>query len=165
MIIILAGTSKSYTMGSRVNDEINNERFRLMEENNINIDILFDKYKQADNLVGGPYQKNAILMAKKNSYLLSKDNNIEPIEGVIIINDYMELVNKYKDNKEEDLYVVGGKIVFDLFTPHASKLYIMEPTIELPGELIYDSYTNEEEFELVNEESHTNMRFLEYNRK
>lgn len=164
MIKIIVGTAKNFTMGSRVDDKINDERFKIMEDNNIDISILFNKYNESNSIVGGIYQKNSMLKTdNKNIYVLSKDKNIDVEDNIQVIDDYMYLVNKYKDSKDV-LSVVGGKIVFDLFTPYANEIFVMEPTINLPGELIYDSYIDESMFELVEVIKGNNVEFKTYKR-
>lgn len=164
MIKIVVGTAKNFTMGSRINDAINDERFQLMKENDIDVSILFDEYKKAENIAGGIYQKNSMIkLNNKNVYVLSNEKNVKIEEDVHVVNDYMELVEKFKNSKET-LSVVGGKIIFDLFTPYANEIFVMEPTIDLPGELIYDSYMDESTFKLVNTTKGKNVNFKTYKR-
>ncbi len=166
MIKIVVGTASNYTMGSRVNEEINNKRFQIMEEKGFKFDdgnLLFEEYKNAKNIVGGVWQTNMMLKHKHNNiYVLSRNKNLNlNNDKLIIIDDYKKLVDKYKNSKET-LVVVGGKIVFDLFTPYANEIFVMEPKFDLPGELIYDSYENKNIFKLIKIIEQENVFFKTY---
>lgn len=167
MIKIVIGTAKNNTIGSRIDNKINDERFKLMEKHNVDINKLLEHY-ESENIVGGPYTILTMVATgpHKNTYLLSKEKDIDLSnydKKIKIITDYRELVKKYQNSKEV-LTVIGGKIVFDLFTPYAKEIFAMEVRTNLPGELKYDFQKDETQFKLTKSEKTEGAYFNTYTR-
>ncbi len=65
--------------------------------------------------------KSAPLKNRKNIVLYEKD--IE-IEGAEVCHSTDELFEKIKDLNPDDVFVIGGAMVYTLLMPHCDKLYI-----------------------------------------
>ncbi len=121
-------------------------------------------YEAEDIAVGVP-SLGAITRGHRIRYVLTRDTGYQPPQGfedVIICNNYMELVDRYGDSDDE-LLVVGGKRVFDMFLPHADVLDVIETDELMPGDVVLEGW--EPEFELKSEEQWEGFRVLHYLRR
>ncbi|MBR1884249.1 MAG: dihydrofolate reductase [Clostridia bacterium] len=53
------------------------------------------------------------------------DCQIEDSDGIVIITDLDEFVKKYKD-VEEEIFVIGGAMVYSEMLPYSQKMYLTE---------------------------------------
>ncbi len=60
-------------------------------------------------------------------------------DGALVVNDYHDLVKKYKDSDEE-VFIIGGKQIYELFLPHADRLYITHIDEEYEGDTHFPPY-------------------------
>lgn len=96
-------------------------------------------------------------------YVISRDEKFQAPRGLKLCNDYMELVERFK-NSQDELLVIGGAIILNLFTPYASTLDIAEASELVPGDLVVDAWDNGD-FELVSSKEWEGGRTLHYERK
>ena len=78
--------------------------------------------------------------AYKSFYVLTGNKNFEcgDHDNMFVINDYQELVKKYR-NSDDVLLVGGGKATWELFLPYASELIVA--VIEShAGDLVFDTW-------------------------
>lgn len=55
----------------------------------------------------------------RTSYVLTYEKSLE--HDAIIVEDINELINKFKD---EELFVIGGKMIYEMLLPKADRLYL-----------------------------------------
>ena len=67
-------------------------------------------------------------------------------EDVSITNDLFEVLNQYKNSKQE-LVVCGGAMIYRLALPYADKLIISEVKKEYQGDTYFPDF--EDQFELI----------------
>ncbi|MDR2828081.1 MAG: dihydrofolate reductase [Acholeplasmatales bacterium] len=131
-------------------------------------DLLYYKNKTEGNIV---------LMGEKTYYSLKEYYktkalpykkiyvaSINKIEGsdFILVNDIKKFLENYDD--KEDIWIVGGKTIYELSLPYASKLYITIVLETYDG----DTYMNNldlKEYKLISSELKQPLVFLEYERK
>lgn len=121
-------------------------------------------YEAEDVAVGAP-TLGALVQAHRNRYVLTRDRAYQPpqfFEDIIVCNDYRELVDRYEDSDDE-LLVVGGKRVFDMFLPHAKRLDVAETDELVPGDLVLSGWKSD--FELESSEQWEGFRVLHYVRR
>ena len=56
-----------------------------------------------------------------------------------VVNDYMDLVNTYKDSKD-CLTIIGGKEIFMLFLPYASSIDVAMTDKKIPGDVVFKEW-------------------------
>ena len=56
--------------------------------------------------------------------VLSKHNNID---GIKIIRNYKEIVDKYKDS-EIEVFIIGGATLYEIYMEYAKRMYLTEMT-------------------------------------
>lgn len=69
-----------------------------------------------------------ILKNRLNYVLVSNKTTV--IKNAIMVHDYKKIVEQYADNSDDDIYVIGGKSVFELFAQYADFLIVSL----IPGE-------------------------------
>ena len=68
------------------------------------------------------YESIGMLLPNRKNIVLSLDKNYK-VEGAEVRNSLEDVLNEYKDN-EEEIFVIGGGIIYRLALPFADKLYI-----------------------------------------
>ncbi len=68
------------------------------------------------------YESIGMLLPNRKNIVLSLDKNYK-VEGAEVRNSLEDVLNEYKDN-EEEVFVIGGGIIYRLALPFADKLYI-----------------------------------------
>ena len=69
-----------------------------------------------------------ILKNRKNFVLVTNKTTV--IKGATMVYDYKKIVSQYGDKEGEDMYIIGGKSVYELFAPYADFLIVSV----IPGE-------------------------------
>ena len=73
------------------------------------------------------------------------------IENVEVVNSSQKVLDLYKKNiGEEDLYIIGGTYIYDLFLENCEYLYITFIDKEFEGDAYFPKI-NWQEWELINE--------------
>jgi dihydrofolate reductase len=70
-------------------------------------------------------------------------------DGAKVVNDFNELITEYKDS-EEEVFIIGGKQIYDLFLPVASKLYITHIDESYVGDTYFSEF-DENEYQKIKE--------------
>jgi dihydrofolate reductase len=101
------------------------------------------------------------VLSDRKTIVLTKDQNFTA-EGVEVINNIDSIVNKYKSNPEEDIYICGGAKVYESFLPHVDKMIISLIKGEYEGDTFFPTY-NENDFKLTSEVDHEEFIVKELN--
>ena len=141
MIKLAFMVDTAYVLGSST-EEGNKLRFKLMSEA---LSPQMKKITAGDHYAAGrkssAFYKNDRFKPGTILYIVSRNLslNIKGSVNIKIVNDYMELVQKYKDSKES-LIVMGGKEIFMLFLPYASQINVAMTDKKLPGDIIFKEW-------------------------
>ena len=138
MIKLAFMVDTAYVLGSST-EEGNKLRFKLFPE---------ELASQMKNITAGNhyaagrksfgFYKNAKFTPGTILYIVSRNASlsIKGAANIQVVNDYMELVHKYKDSKES-LVVIGGKEIFMLFLPYATQINVAMTNKKVPGDIIF----------------------------
>lgn len=108
-----------------------------------------------------PDRKHIIF--SQNRGLKYDDENVEVVHSMLEIKEYI-------DNDEEN-FVIGGAMIYNLLMPHVSKMYITEIDKEFEGDAFFPKINEdiwevvEEEKGLIDENSNLNFSYITYERK
>ena len=85
-------------------------------------------------------------LPKRNSIVATFDMKFN-YEGVTVIHDLVKFLKENQDN-EEDIFIIGGKQIYNISLPYANKLYITHVLKEYEGnvffpEIHYENYDKE----------------------
>ncbi len=94
----------------------------------------------------------------RTSYVLTYEKELK--HDAIIVNNIDELINKFKD---EELFVIGGKMVYEMLLPKADKLYLTRIEGAHEGN-VYFPTINFSEFKLISSKKENNLTFEVYER-
>ena len=78
-----------------------------------------------------PKRKHLVLTTNKN--FLYIDENVE------IITDFKKLIKEYENSKEE-VFIIGGGEIYNLFLPYSKKLYITEVNFKIDGDTSFPEF-------------------------
>ena len=94
-------------------------------------------------------------LPKRTNYVLTYENELPC--GAIPIKDLNEL-------PDEEIFVIGGKMIYEMMLPHAEKLYITHVKKVHEGDVFFPTI-NYENYELISKESTEDLDFCVYKRK
>lgn len=94
----------------------------------------------------------------RTSYVLTYEKELK--HDAIIVDNIDELINKFKD---EELFVIGGKMVYEMLLPKADKLYLTRIEGAHEGN-VYFPTINFSEFKLISSKKENNLTFEVYER-
>jgi len=141
MIKLAFMVDTAYVLGSST-EEGNKLRVKLMSED---LAPQMKRITAGDHYAAGrkssAYYKNDRFKPGTILHIVSRNLslNIKGSANIKIVNDYMELVQKYKDSKES-LIVIGGKEIFMLFLPYASQINVAMTDKKLPGDIVFKEW-------------------------
>lgn len=81
--------------------------------------------------------------------------------GVLVFNSFESALENVQD---EDVYVIGGRDLFEKALPLAKKFYLTRVKGSFEGDVFFP-YINFSEWELRNKEIHDRFEFLDYEKK
>ncbi|MFC1638349.1 dihydrofolate reductase [Patescibacteria group bacterium] len=84
----------------------------------------FQKITSGHTVIMGEktYESIGMLLPKRKNIIVTLDESYA-VEGAEVRNSLEDVLNEYKDSDEE-VFVIGGGIVYNLSLPFADKLYI-----------------------------------------
>ncbi len=101
--------------------------------------------------LGHPLPKRNIIVASLKGFSYPR---------VKVVSDLIEFL---KEEHEEEIFVIGGKTIYELSFPYAKRLYITHIKKEHVGN-VYLNF-NLDEFELIWSEDHSDLTFAIYERR
>ena len=108
-----------------------------------------------------PNRKHIIF--SQNRDLKYDDENVEVVHSMLEIKEYI-------DNDEEN-FVIGGAMIYNLLMPHVTKMYVTQVNKDFEGDAFFPKINEdvwkivEEEKGLVDEESKLEFEYITYVRK
>lgn len=141
-IKLICAISKNNVIGKENNlpwnigDDL--KRFKELTSNNIIV-----MGRKTYESIGRP-------LPNRRNIVLSNDTNLK-IENVEVVNSSQKVLDLYNKNKgEEDLYVIGGTYIYDLFLDNCEYLNITFIDKEFEGDAYFPKI-NWQEWELIKE--------------
>lgn len=101
-------------------------------------------------------------LPKRENYVATLDDNFH-YDGVEIVNDLISFL-KENENKEEEIFVIGGMQIYNLSLPFASKLYITHINKEYDGD-VYFPTIDYSKYEMISRNDINELSFCVYERK
>ncbi len=129
------------------------EDFKYFKETTMNKTVLM-----GDNTfysIGRP-------LPNRTNVVATLDKNFKA-DGVIVTNNLFEYLESYK-NKDEELFVIGGKLIYVLSLPYADRLYITHINKAYEGN-IYFPKINYSDYNVIYKKDVGELSFVIYERK
>jgi dihydrofolate reductase len=104
--------------------------------------------------------RNGKILPNRQNIVITRDQNFKH-ENVIVINDVNEYIKNFKN---EEIFVMGGSEIYNLFMPHTDKLYITHVNKEYDGD-VYFPEIDYSQFELISKDDQNELSFCVYQRK
>lgn len=77
------------------------------------------------------------ILPKRHHIILTNNKNFKlENENVTVLNDISKFIAENKDTNEE-IFIIGGGEIYELFYPLAKKLYITEVHVEIDGDTFF----------------------------
>ena len=107
-------------------------------------------------------------LPNRQNIVMTKDENFER-EGIKVINDFDEALELIKESKE-DVFVIGGSKIYELFEPVANTLAITRILKDFEGDAFFpdinwDLWQIEREENFFDEKSNIECKLIEYSKK
>ena len=104
------------------------------------------------------YNRLGKALPNRTNYVLTFEDSL-PGEG-IVVKDLEEFTKKH----EEEVFCIGGKMIYGMIIPYADRLYITRVNKEYEGDVYFPEY-DESEFTLVSSVESGDLTFEIYDRK
>ena len=104
--------------------------------------------------IGKPLPKRTNIVITRNPFFLSA--------GVLIFNSIEEGIEAARANGEEELFIIGGGIIYEQTAHLWDTLYLTEVDLEVQGDVFFPEVKSEE-WDLVSSEHHSSDEKNEYN--
>ena len=107
-------------------------------------------------------------LPNRQNIVMTKDKNFEQ-EGIKVINDFEEALELIKESNE-DVFVIGGSKIYELFEPVANSLAITRILKDFEGDAFFpdinwDLWQIEKEEKFFDEKSNVECKLIEYSKK
>ena len=107
-------------------------------------------------------------LPNRQNIVMTKDENFER-EGIKVINDFDEALEIIKESNE-DVFVIGGSKIYELFEPVANSLAITRILKDFEGDAFFpdinwDLWQIEKEENFFDEKSNIECKLIEYSKK
>ena len=107
-------------------------------------------------------------LPNRQNIVMTKDKNFKQ-EGIKVINDFDEALELIKESNE-DIFVIGGSKIYELFEPVANSLAITRILKDFEGDAFFpdinwDLWQIEKEENFFDEKSNIECKLIEYSKK
>ena len=107
-------------------------------------------------------------LPNRQNIVMTKDENFEQ-EGIKVINDFDEALELIKESNE-DIFVIGGSKIYELFEPVANSLAITRILKDFEGDAFFpdinwDLWQIEKEENFFDEKSNIECKLVKYSKK
>ena len=107
-------------------------------------------------------------LPNRQNIVMTKDENFER-EGIKVINNFDDALELIKESNE-DVYVIGGSNIYELFEPVANSLAITRILKDFEGDAFFpdinwDLWQIEKEENFFDEKSNIECKLIEYSKK
>ncbi|MDC3078368.1 dihydrofolate reductase [SAR86 cluster bacterium] len=107
-------------------------------------------------------------LPNRQNIVMTKDENFER-EGIKVINDFDEALEIIKESNE-DVFVIGGSKIYELFEPVANSLAITRILKDFEGDAFFpdinwELWQIEKEENFFDEKSNIECKLIEYSKK
>ena len=107
-------------------------------------------------------------LPNRQNIVMTKDENFER-EGIKVINDFDEALELIKESNE-DVFVIGGSKIYELFEPVANTLAITRILKDFEGDAFFpdinwELWQIEKEENFFDEKSKIECKLIEYSKK
>jgi len=107
-------------------------------------------------------------LPNRQNIVMTKDENFKK-EGIKVINDFDEALELIKESNE-DIFVIGGSKIYELFEPVANSLAITRILKDFEGDAFFpdinwDLWQIEKEENFFDEKSNIECKLIEYSKK
>lgn len=110
------------------------------------------------------------VLPNRKHIVLTK-SEVELPKEVDVVSDIQSIIEMAEENKEEELFVIGGGKVFKQILPYADRLYVTVIDETFEGDVFFPSISSDEwkevskEKGIKNEDNPHDYYFIQYDRK
>ncbi len=103
--------------------------------------------------IGRPLPKRTNIVITRNPYFMASN--------ILVFNSIEEGIEAAKANGEEELFIIGGGLIYDQTVHLWDKLYLTEVDLDVPGDVFFPEIKSEE-WDQVSSEHHSPDEKNEY---
>ncbi len=104
------------------------------------------------------YNRLGKALPKRTNYVLTYEDTL-PGEGIVIKD-----LEQFTKNHKEEVFCIGGRMVYELMLPYADRLYITKVNKDYEGDVYFPKY-DESLFKLISSVESGDLTFEIYERK
>ena len=93
--------------------------------------------------IGRPLPKRTNIIVTRNPFYISS--------GCVVVHSLEEALYTAKVNGEEEVFIIGGGMIYQQSMDYLDKIYLTEIDLKVPGDVFFPEI-NQDEWQLVSEE-------------
>ena len=100
-----------------------------------------------------PWHLPAELLPKRQTLILTR-NSDEVVDGALVFQDVKSVLTWYQ-SQEKNLYIIGGKQIFQAFEPYLDEIIVTQIHAQVEGDTYFPEEFDLSRFETVASKSYT----------
>lgn len=104
---------------------------------------------------------NGLPLQGRTNIILSRNQNLQ-VKGATVVHSKEELFEELKKYNSEDVYVIGGSMVYDLLVPYCSMVHVTKIDYRYAADSYFPNLDEMEEWEITGESDENTYFDLEF---
>ena len=104
---------------------------------------------------------NGLPLPGRTNIILSRNQNLQ-VKGATVVHSREELFEELKKYNSEDIYVIGGSMVYNLLIPYCSLVHVTKIDYRYAADSYFPSLDEMEEWEITGESDENTYFDLEF---
>lgn len=93
-------------------------------------------------------------LPNRTSIVMTRNKDYEHLENTYKVSTFDEAIKIAKENKEEELIIIGGASIYKELFPYINRLYISEVNYEGEADCYFENNIEEKDWKLIQEENY-----------
>ncbi len=90
-------------------------------------------------------------LANRTNVVLTRDKSYRAPAGVVLVHSVEELLELYKDWDQDDLYVIGGGMIYEALLPYCDTVYVTKIDYAYEADTFFPNLDEKPEWSMVYE--------------
>lgn len=104
------------------------------------------------------YEQIGKALPNRETFVLSKNKKLK-YNDAMVVNDIQDILQLEQKNPNEEIMIIGGVEIFELFKPYINTIYLTLVNKEYQGDVYYEQF-NTDNFKLIEEKQGLTQELL-----
>ncbi len=88
-------------------------------------------------------------LANRTNVVLTRDQNYKGPAGVVVVHSVEEVLKLYEDWDQDDLYVIGGGMIYEALLPYCDTVYVTKIDYAYEADTFFPNLDEKPEWKMV----------------